>query len=221
VKARPQIFLTNLGLVDYTYALNLQQQLNSQLIKGEISEQLLICCHPNIITIGKSGSLDSILVDSEHLTNSKVDVQSVNRGGNITLHTPKQIIGYPIIDLRQRRQDVAWYMRLLEEVLIQTLAEIGLSALRYAGKTGVWIERENKLRKIASLGVKISRWCTYHGFALYNDSDADLFRFIKPCGESETEVTAVQLELGRMIHRDELERILVTRFMNIFDSEVC
>lgn len=211
------------GLVPYEVARATQLSLQSQLIAGTCPEVLLLCEHPAVITIGKSGKHSNIIASERELRRYHVSVIEVERGGDVTYHGPGQIILYPILDLRRRRQDVGWYMRSLEEVIIRALTAFGLKAGRVNGKTGVWVGDSPQERKLASLGVRISRWCTMHGIAL-NVNNAtthqlpllDGFRLLHPCGLVGVRMTSVEQEIGQRLDETALKMTIIDEFLRIF-----
>jgi lipoate-protein ligase B len=193
-----------LGRVPYQEAWHLQRELQRAVIAEEKPEHLLLCEHPPTITIGKSSGEGHILAGAEQLKALGVETFEVERGGDVTFHGPGQLVGYPILDLRKRRRDVGWYMRQLEEVLIRLLKEYELEGTRVQGKTGVWLAANAHCphpRKLASLGVRISRWVTMHGFALNVGSvpgELSLergFSLIKPCGLGDVDMSSIAREL--------------------------
>ncbi len=161
------------------------------------ANHLIFCEHPHVYTLGKSGSMDNLLLDAEQLQERQIDFHKINRGGDITYHGPGQIVGYPILDLEQFRPDIHEYLRKLEEACIDTLAEYGIVGGRIDGLTGVWIDTEGPdPRKIMAIGVRCSRWITMHGFAFNVNSDLSLFKNIIPCGIDDKGVTSLAAELG-------------------------
>ena len=203
-----------LGLVEYVPTWQLQEALmdatlavKSQNRQAEIADtapvstpnHLLLCEHPHTYTLGKSGKPEHLLLDEAALTAHEASFHRINRGGDITYHGPGQLVGYPILDLDNFRPDIHWYLRMLEEAVIRTLAEYGLNAGRIAGLTGVWLGWEADApnpRKICALGVKCSRWVTLHGFALNVNPDLTYFGHIVPCGITDKAVTSLAQELG-------------------------
>ncbi len=175
--------IIDLGLCDYQETRDLQKELQQKLIAGDPDDYLIICSHTAVITRGKSSKENQILASEAELEAQKISVIEVERGGETTYHDPGQLILYPIINLSRHKKDVAWYLRQLEEVIILSLQEFGVRGLRIQGKTGVWIGSGGGFpdRKIASLGVRISRWCTMHGLAV-NIYNSDKFKVIVPCG---------------------------------------
>jgi len=168
-----------LGRLAYGEAFALQRQLVEQRKQGLIPDQLLLVEHPHVITMGRNGHLENLLASDEVLSRSGIEFHRTDRGGDVTYHGPGQIVGYPILDLREWRRDVVEYVRNIEQVIIDALAEFGIAAGRSAGNTGVWVEGKGK---IAAIGVHISRWVTSHGFALNVSTDLSYFQYIVPCG---------------------------------------
>src|ERR1700686_3322251 len=206
--------LRDLGRVRYADALALQRQFVERRKNGEIPDQLLIVEHPHVITMGRNGHDENLLAAPELLERAGVEFHRTDRGGDITYHGPGQIVGYPIVDLREWKRDVVAYVRALEQVLIDALAEFGIAARRENGATGVWTEQG----KIAAIGVHISCWVTSHGFALNQDTDLSYFRYIVPCGLTKP-VTAMQA-LGRQADRDQVVAAIARSFARVFDREV-
>ena len=206
--------LRDLGRMRYADAFALQQQLVERRKRGEIADQLLIVEHPHVVTMGRNGHDENLLAQPELLERSGVEFHRTDRGGDVTYHGPGQVVGYPIVDLREWKRDVVAYVRALEQVLIDALAEFGIAAGREAAATGVWTEQG----KIAAIGVHISRWVTSHGFALNQDTDLSYFRYIVPCGLTKP-VTSMQA-LGCQADRDQVVAALARSFARVFDREM-
>src|SRR5580692_2132793 len=204
----------DLGHMRYGYALAVQQELVEQRKRGLIADQLLFVEHPHVITQGRNGHAENLLASDDALRSAGIEFYPTNRGGDITYHGPGQIVGYPIVDLREWKRDVVAYVRALEQVLIDALAEFGIPAGRETGATGVWTEQG----KIAAIGVHISRWVTSHGFALNVDTDLSYFRYIVPCGLTKP-VTSMQA-LGCTAHRDQVVAAIARSFARVFDREL-
>ncbi|MDP8989474.1 MAG: lipoyl(octanoyl) transferase LipB [Acidobacteriota bacterium] len=198
----------------YADAFALQQQLVERRKRGEIADRLLIVEHPHVVTMGRNGHDENLLARPELLERAGVEFHRTDRGGDVTYHGPGQIVGYPILDLREWKRDVLAYVRALEQVLIDALAEFGIAAGREAGATGVWTGQG----KIAAIGVHISRWVTSHGFALNHDTDLSYFGYIVPCGLTKP-VTSMQA-LGRQADRDQVVAALARSFARVFDREM-
>jgi lipoyl(octanoyl) transferase len=203
-----------LGTVDYQAALDLQQTLVEQRKQGLIPDHLLLLEHPHVITLGVRSRNDRshVLATPESLAAGGVELFETGRGGDVTYHGPGQLVGYPIIDLKPDRCDVHRYVRDLEDVLIQTVADFGITAGRIEGLTGIWAGQE----KLAAIGVRISRWVTSHGFALNVNTDLSRFGLIVPCGITDKGVTSMQRLLGHAIPMAEVEDALIRRFSALF-----
>ena len=206
--------LRDLGSLRYAGAFALQQQFVERRKRGEIADQLLIVEHPHVVTMGRNGHDENLLCAPELLDRAGVEFHRTDRGGDVTYHGPGQIVGYPIFDLREWKRDVGAYVRALEQVLIDALAEFGIPAGREAGATGVWTEQG----KIAAIGVHISRWVTSHGFALNVATDLSYFRYIVPCGLTKP-VTSMQA-LGCQADRDQVVAAVARNFARVFDREM-
>lgn len=206
--------LRDLGRISYAEAFDLQQNLVEQRKRGLIADQFLVVEHPPTITLGRNGRLEHLLAGEEALRRAGISFHRTNRGGDVTYHGPGQIVGYPIVDLREWKRDVVAYVRALEEVIIESLAEFGICAARVPGWTGVWVDG----KKIAAIGVHISRWITSHGFALNVATDLSYFQYIVPCGLPQP-VTSMA-ELGLEARHDSVVAALSRHFARIFDCEV-
>ena len=184
----------DLSTMEYGAALALQRRLADDRLSGKLATDLLLLCeHPPVITLGRSTKASSLPLDPEALRRRGIEVFEVERGGDVTYHGPGQLVGYPIFDLREHKQDLHWYLRQLEEVLIVALGEFGIAAERNAGYTGVWTGG----RKIASIGVHAKQWMTWHGFALNVTTDLSAFDLIVPCGIPGVVMTSVAAETQR------------------------
>ena len=206
--------LRDLGSMRYADAFAMQQEFVERRKRGEIPDQLLIVEHPHVVTMGRTSHDENLLCAPELLDRAGIELHRTDRGGDVTYHGPGQIVGYPILDLREWKRDVMAYVRALEQVLIDALAEFGIAAGREAGATGVWTE----WGKIAAIGVHISRWVTSHGFALNVDTDLSYFRYIVPCGLTKP-VTSLQA-LGCQADRDQVVAALARSFARVFDREM-
>jgi lipoyl(octanoyl) transferase len=224
-----QVHLTDLGLMDYQQAWDLQEQIFAETInlkisirKGETTEttrnHLLVCQHPHVYTLGKSGSIENLLLDEAGLAQHGATFHKINRGGDITYHGPGQLVIYPILDLDHFFTDIHKYLRFLEEAVIATLAEYGIKGERYDGLTGVWIEPDtDRARKICALGVKCSRWVTMHGIGFNVNSDLSYFKHIVPCGIDDKAVTSMQHELGRELDFKEVTAVFQEKLAHQFN----
>ncbi len=202
----------DLGLNDYQEAWDLQKEVFELRYRNEITDVLFLLEHPHTYTLGKVADKNNLISSSKYLEENKISVYDIDRGGDITYHGPGQIVGYPIINLNDWERDTHKYLRALEEVIIRVCTEFGLNAERNSKHTGVWIEN----KKIAAIGIKVSRWITMHGFAFNINTDLSLFQGIIPCGITDKEVTSLQKELGKKIDIAEIKEILVAKFMEVF-----
>ena len=204
----------DLGRISYTDALSQQRDLVEKRKRGEIPDQLLIVEHPHVITMGRNGHAKNLLASEEILRRAGIAFHPTDRGGDITYHGPGQIVGYPILDLREWKRDVVAYVRAIEQVIIGALGEFAIEAGRMDGCTGVWVNG----KKVAAIGVHISRWVTSHGFALNHTTDLSYFQYIVPCGLTKP-VTSLR-ELGCTAPRAEVTRALERNFARLFQVEV-
>jgi lipoyl(octanoyl) transferase len=182
---------------------------------------LIFCEHPHVYTLGKSGKSENLLLDDAGLEEKHASFYPINRGGDITYHGPGQLVCYPILDLDNFFTDIHLYLRKLEEAVILTLADYGLTAGRYPGYTGVWFDADNaRARKICAMGVRCSRWVTMHGLALNVNSHLDYFKNIVPCGIDDKAVTSLQKELSRDVDIKEVQQILQRHIAKLFEMEL-
>ena len=235
---KQQVIFTDLDVIDYKEAWDYQENLLQQnvAIKSEARKStpeilpfllptihhLLFCEHPPVFTLGKSGNINHVLLSKEQLFQKGIQFFQTNRGGDITFHGPQQIVGYPILDLEKFKTDIGLYLRNIEEVVIETIAEWGIKGERSKGETGVWIDTAipGRERKICAIGVRCSRWITMHGFALNVNTDLDYFNHIIPCGIQNKQVTSMEKETGNKIDLKEVKKILQSKFEAIFQAEL-
>ena len=236
----PNVLVRDLGRADYRPTWNLQEQLLKEAVTRKIARRraglpesgrqdgdapadfpwpehhLLFVEHPHVLTLGKSGDANHVVASPERLEQLGVEYHEINRGGDITYHGPGQLVAYPILDLDQFRTDIGWYLRQLEESVIRTCSDWGVSAGRVKGLTGVWINHEAGLnaRKICAIGVKCSRWVTMHGLAFNLDTDLDFFNLIVPCGISDRGVTSLSKESNGEVNRAEVIESLTFHLMS-------
>jgi lipoate-protein ligase B len=190
----------------------LQRSLFKKRLQDKIADQLLLLEHFPVITLGRSARKENLINSSEQLEKSGIELVETDRGGDVTYHGPGQLVGYPILSLQPGRMDVLRYLRDLEEVLIRVLDRHNIKGGRNTGYTGVWIGN----RKIASIGVKISRWVTYHGFALNVSTDLSAFDLIVPCGIPGVEMTSMERENGCCVNLDDVARAVDSEMSSIF-----
>lgn len=208
-----QILVQNIGRKSYKAVWDLQKEMQQQRIKGDIEDTLILVEHDPVYTLGKNANEDHLLQSRDQ----SVDVFNIERGGDITFHGPGQLVVYPILDLSNYKKSVSWYMRTLEQVLIDTLIEFKIIAQRNDGLTGVWVGDE----KIAALGVRISRWVTMHGFALNVNPDLSFYDGIIPCGIFDHGVTSMEQLLGETQNNDNVKNMVIKKFNKYFIKGEC
>ena len=208
-----QILVQNIGRKSYKAVWDLQKEMQQQRIKGEIEDTLILVEHDPVYTLGKNANEDHLLQSRDE----SIDVFNIERGGDITFHGPGQLVGYPILDLSNYKKSVSWYMRTLEQVLIDTLIEFKIIAQRNDGLTGVWVGDE----KIAALGVRISRWVTMHGFSLNVNPDLSFYDGIIPCGIFDHGVTSMEQLLGETQNNDNVKNMVIEKFNKYFIKGEC
>ncbi len=202
-----------LGLVDYQVALNIQTDLRDRRIAGLVPETLILLEHPPVITLGRSGSLDNVLVQESELSDLGIQLIHTNRGGDVTYHGPGQIVGYAIMDLTRHGTDLRKHLCKLEEVLIRALVSLGVSGIRRDNETGVWVG-ENK---IASIGIHVKRWVTMHGFALNLAPDFGHLSLINHCGITDAPMTSIEKVLNTPVHLHQVRDALKKHFTQVFN----
>jgi len=235
-----KVLYKDLGVINYKTAWDYQEELLQAnvkvktLIRNGQSESnfdttinatknhFLICEHPPVYTLGKSGSINNVLMSEAELVENNIEFFNTNRGGDITFHGLGQIVGYPILDLEKYYTDIGKYLRNLEEVIILTIAEYGIKGERSSGETGVWIEPGvvGKERKICAIGVRCSRWITMHGFALNVNTNLSYFNNIIPCGIQNKQVTSIEKELGTTVDYEEAKEKVKRNFEKVFESDL-
>jgi lipoyl(octanoyl) transferase len=206
----------DLGHARYAAALQVQQQLVKARQQGQGADTLLFVEHPHVVTMGRNGKLQHVLASEEILERAGIEYYETDRGGDVTYHGPGQVVGYPILDLREWKRDVHAYFSSVEQALIDALAVLGVEATRIAqrGYEGVWASGA----KIAAIGIHISRWVTSHGFALNVDTDLSYFKYIVPCGL--TRPVCSLRSLGCLATREEVMRATAASFANVFGYEL-
>ena len=222
------------GLIDYQEAWDQQEAILKQKVdtklaerelpieaKSVLSNELIFCQHPHVYTLGKSGSLDNLLLNEEDLHKAEATFYKINRGGDITYHGPGQLVAYPILDLEQFFTDIHKYLRFLEEAVINTIAHFGIKGGRYEGYTGVWIDADkDSARKICAMGVRCSRWITMHGLALNVNTNLAYFKNIVPCGIDDKDVTSIAKEVGLDVDFNEVSNILKNEIAKQFEMMI-
>lgn len=227
------VLVEDLGLMDYAKAWTYQETLFQAIVQTKIDNRrnntksatqnhLLLVRHPHVYTLGKSGDMDNLLIDEQKLASIGAQFFKINRGGDITYHGPGQIVGYPILDLENFFTDIHKYLRLLEEMIILTLADYEIVAERSPGETGVWLDVGTPFaRKICAMGVRASRWVTMHGFALNVNADLGYFDHMIPCGIRGKSVTSMRVELKmKEVDEQAVSQRLLHHFQNLFEAEL-
>lgn len=205
-----------LGLTEYGQAYDLQKRLRHMRLEGGIKDTLLILEHPPAITIGKFGRFENVLASQKQLEAAGISLFFTDRGGDVTYHGPGQLVGYPIIDLRERGIFVRKYIYTLEEVIIRVLESFSITANRAKGSTGVWVKDE----AVAAIGLSIKHWVSMHGFAINVNNSLDNFSLIKPCGFSGRMVASISQLLKRYIPMEAVIEKLIVCFSEVFDTDI-
>ena len=229
-----KVHFQDLGLIDYKEAWDYQEELFKANVDAKIENRradktvtptkshLLFCEHPHVYTLGKSGDESHLLLSESLLKQKGATYYKINRGGDITYHGPGQIVGYPILDLDNFSLGLKDYIYKLEDVIIKTLEEFGISSSRLDGATGVWldVDTESSARKICAIGVRTSRFVSMHGFAFNVNTDLDYFGYINPCGFTNKGVTSLEKELGKKQDITFVKEIVKTKFVEVFGMEI-
>lgn len=231
-KINKEVTVEDLGIIDYQEAWDYQESLLAACVQRKIANRkkeqegldtdftfnmLLLCEHPHVYTLGKSGNENNLLIREHLLKHKQAAFYKINRGGDITYHGPGQLVVYPILDLENFFNDIHKYLRLLEEVIIKFCEGYGLEAGRIEGLTGVWIDPfSNNPRKISAIGVKTSRWVTMHGLAMNVNTDLRYFENIVPCGIHDKAVTSLQKELGKTMDINRVKQEVLEIFERVF-----
>ena len=203
----------DLGLVSYEKAYYLQKRLHKFRREGKTDDVLILLEHEPVVTMGRRGKKDNILVSDEFLQNKGIRVFEIDRGGDVTFHCPGQLVGYPILDLNFHGKNIHRYLRNLEEVIIRSLKVYGIDGQRIENHTGVWVGD----RKVASIGIGVKGWVTFHGFSLNINSDLSYFSLIRPCGFEGKMVTSLSEILGRPVEPKDFRRKLIEQFAEVFN----
>jgi len=205
-------YIIDLGLIDYGEALDLQRQFWSRRVEGELPNLLLLLEHPSVITLGRRGNRSHLIVPTEVLETMRIPIFHVERGGDITYHGPGQMVVYPILDLKGYGYRLIRYIDQLEEVVLHVLTDFGIEGRRDPSNRGVWVEGE----KIASVGVAIKRWVSFHGIALNYQTDLKYFDLINPCGLEGKKMTTMEKILGKKVSRESLSEKIIFHFKKVF-----
>ena len=226
---KPIVKVLDLGRKDYKETWDLQTEIHEGLKRSKreaidlgYMNTLILVEHPPVYTLGKSGKESNVIWNEEEREEEGVSYYKINRGGDITYHGPGQLVVYPIFDLDQFNRDVHWYVRSLEQVVIDTLQEFGINSKRLEGYTGVWIEDEEGQRKVCAIGVHLSRWVSMHGLALNVDPRLRHFEGIVPCGidEAGKSVTSMTRELGKPLEVKRVKEVMIKNFQRIYNYEI-
>ena len=205
-----------LGVVPFTEAAILQQQLVVERQRDRVPDLLLLLEHPPVITLGVSADRDNVLASDATLADRGIEIHEARRGGDVTYHGPGQLVGYPIMSLRPDRCDLHRYVRDLEEAMLRTVADFGVRATRIAGLTGVWVGND----KVAAIGVRLSRWVTSHGFAINVTTDLDDFSLIRPCGLAGRGVTSLDRLTDAGVSTGMVADALAPHFADVFERQL-
>ncbi len=220
-----EVIYKDLGMIDYAECWERQRNLFDALLKGKrenrpAEQYLLLCEHPAVYTLGKSGSETNLLVDESFLRNRGAAFYRIDRGGDITFHGPGQVVGYPILDLEREKIGLKDYIHALEQAIIDTAAEFGVVCGRCESAAGVWLHNGSEWRKICAIGVRSSRFVTMHGFALNVNTDLSWFDLINPCGFRDRGTTSLARETGTTINLEEVKRRLVIQLGKNIDVKI-
>ena len=206
-------FKIELGLIEYKKAWDLQLELWAKRVEGQVPDLLLFLEHPHVLTLGRRGNRTHLLAPSETLAELNIPIFHIERGGDVTYHGPGQLVVYPILDLKEYGWKLVRYIEQLEEVIIRTLSDFGISAKRDSLNRGVWVDRQ----KIASVGVAVKRWVSFHGLALNYETDLTYFDLINPCGLEGVRMTSMANTLGTNVSRDRLYQRVHFHFEEVFE----
>jgi lipoyl(octanoyl) transferase len=222
--------LLELGLTPYHEAWELQREIFQRVISGEEDDTLILVEHPPVYTFGRGANMANFLLSDEKLHALGAEKFEIERGGDVTYHGPGQLVGYPILNLAHFKEDLGWYLRALEETIIEVLKAYNVEGFRIAGRTGVWVQPpptpslkrmgNNTEEKICAIGVHASRWCTMHGFAFNVNTDLSYFEHIVPCGISDRGVTSLEKILGHEVPMEDVRERYLTAFKQVFQVQL-
>jgi len=226
-----KIILKDIGRTSFSDAWEFQEDVFQKIIdqkvqnralekKIETNNYLIFTEHNPVYTIGKSGDMSNLLLSANQLKDKEIEFFKINRGGDITFHGPGQIMGYPILDLDNFFTDINIYLRSLENTIIDTLRLYDISGFTIKGETGVWVNKDEKLKKICAFGIRASRWVTMHGFSLNVNTDLDKFNYIIPCGITDKGVTSISEIKNEIIDIDKLKERIIESFAKNFKAEI-
>jgi lipoate-protein ligase B len=204
----------DLGLVDYFYTWQRQKEIFNDVKIGLLESGLILCQHYPVITLGRQAKKENLRVDTTELRSRGIGIYEIKRGGDVTYHGPGQLVAYPIFNLNYFKKDIHLFLRQLEEAVINLLADFGIQGLRYTGLTGVWVEQQ----KIASIGIAIKNWITFHGLSInIKKDDLENFRLIRPCGMN-IKMTSLESVLGRDVEINSIKETLIPKFRDVFEA---
>lgn len=226
-----KIIVKDIGRTSFSDAWKFQEDIFQKIIdqkvqnrtlekKIETNNYLIFTEHNPVYTIGKSGEMSNLLLNENQLKEKEIEFFKINRGGDITFHGPGQIMGYPIIDLDNFFTDINLYLRSLENTIIDTLSFYDILGFTIKGETGVWVNKDEKLKKICAFGIRASRWVTMHGFSLNVNTDLDKFNYIIPCGITDKGVTSISEIKNEIIDIDKLKKKIIESFAKNFKAEI-
>ena len=208
-------YVLDLGLIDYKEAWELQHHLWAKRVAGELPDLLLLLEHPHVITLGRRGNRSHLIASAEVLEAMNIPLVHIERGGDVTYHGPGQLVAYPILDLKSYGYRVIRYVDQIEEVLLRVLRDFGIEGKRDSLNRGVWVNGD----KIASIGVTIKRWVSFHGLALNYDTDLTYFDLIHPCGLEGKKMTSMAKVLEKKVSRERLAGRIIFNFREVFQQE--
>jgi len=207
---KQSVLIQDLGLIDYQKAYEIQKQWVDQVINGH-DAVLILCEHPSVLTLGRLASLKNFMIPKDAIEKKGIDILDIDRGGEVTLHSPGQLVVYPILDLRNYGKDLKRYLQGLEQVAIDLLKDFGILADRFLGRTGVWVGPD----KIVSMGIGVKKWVSFHGLAINVNTDLSLFNLIKPCGLN-VQMTSIGKINSEKVKMEVVKERLIERFCEHF-----
>lgn len=210
------LHIFDLGLIDYEEAYAFQLDKVKEVIAGNVTSALILCEHPNVLTLGRMTKSDSLFFSEDEFKRRGINVIKTDRGGDVTLHAPGQLVVYPVLNLNNYGRDLHKYLHQLEDVAIAFLSEFGIMAKRSEVNTGAWVDT----KKIVSIGIGVKKWIAFHGLGINVSTDLDLFKMMRPCG-LDIEMTSMQKELSKNISIDDIKNKLIETFLQSFNLKRC
>ncbi len=208
----------SLLITPYKAVWEMQKGIFAGLLGDTAPDTLILCEHPNVYTLGRATDVTNVLFRDDELQKIGAEKFEIERGGDVTFHGPGQLVGYPLLNLAHFKEDLGWFLRSIEESIILTLKDFAIEGYRIAGRTGVWVKLGDGDEKICAIGVKVSRWCTMHGFALNVNTDLSYFDYIIPCGIADKKVTSMKKILDNDMDIAEVKKSYQKAFQNVFDA---